>query len=113
MEATCLTKKLRGNGSKSSVLVRFPSCSTICPTPSISSKILRCGFQTEEEIIGKFNREVFPIEIAEKYMNDDRKVIASKEPLIEIVDLFPNQIGEPEWFVTNKIPLFDQDGKVA
>ncbi|MCH1498136.1 MAG: AraC family transcriptional regulator, partial [Akkermansiaceae bacterium] len=44
---------------------------------------------------------------------DDRKVIASKEPLIEIVELFPNQIGEPEWFVTNKIPLFDQDGKVA
>ena len=51
--------------------------------------------------------------MAEKYMNDDRKVVASKEPLIEIVELFPNQIGEPEWFVTNKIPLFDQDSKVA
>ncbi|MDA7501028.1 AraC family transcriptional regulator [Akkermansiaceae bacterium] len=73
----------------------------------------RCGFQTEEEMIGKSDREIFPIEMAEKYMNDDRKVIASKEPLIEIVELFPNQIGEPEWFVTNKIPLFDQDGKVA
>ena len=73
----------------------------------------RCGFQSEEEMIGKSDREIFPIEMAEKYMNDDRKVISTKEPLIEIVELFPNQLGAPEWFVTNKIPLFDQDGKVA
>ena len=33
----------------------------------------RCGFQTEEEMIGKSDREIFPIEMAEKYMNDDRK----------------------------------------
>ena len=46
----------------------------------------RCGFQSEEEMIGKAAREIFPIEMAEKYMNDDRKVISSRKPLIEIVD---------------------------
>ena len=73
----------------------------------------RCGFVSEEEMIGKSDREIFPVEMAENYMADDRKVIESEKPLIDIVELFPNQLGTPEWFVTNKIPLFDQNGKVA
>jgi len=75
--------------------------------------IERCGFHSEEEMIGKSDREIFPIDMAENYMADDRKVIESEKPLIDIVELFPNRLGTPEWFVTNKIPLFDQNGKVA
>jgi hypothetical protein len=47
-------------------------------------------------MIEKSDREIFPIEMAEKYINDDRKVISTKEPLIEIIELFPNQLGTPE-----------------
>ena len=27
--------------------------------------------------------------------------------------MFPNRLGEPEWFITDKIPLFDRDGHTA
>lgn len=73
----------------------------------------RCGFSDESELIGLSDREVFPVELAEKYFQDDRLVINGGEPLTGIVEVFPNRMGEPEWFVTDKIPLFDRAGKVA
>jgi transcriptional regulator GlxA family with amidase domain len=40
-------------------------------------------------------------------------VIESDAPLVGIVELFPNRLGEPEWFITDKIPLHYQSGEVA
>ena len=40
-------------------------------------------------------------------------MIETGEPLVEIVELFPNRLGEPEWFITDKIPLHYQSGEVA
>ena len=73
----------------------------------------RCGFSSEEEMIGHRDEEIFSKEMAEKYQEDDRKVIASAQPLVEIVELFPDRLGEPEWFITDKIPLHYQSGEVA
>ena len=73
----------------------------------------RCGFADESELIGLSDREVFPVELAEKYFQDDRLVIQRGAALTGIVEVFPNRMGEPEWFVTDKIPLFDRDGEVA
>ncbi len=73
----------------------------------------RCGFSSEAEMVGHCDTEIFPMEMAEKYMADDRTVIESDEPLVEIVELFPNRLGEPEWFITDKIPLHFQSGEVA
>ena len=73
----------------------------------------RCGFTSEEQMFGARDQEIFPLEMAEKYMSDDRKVIESNEPLVGIVELFPNRLGEPEWFITDKIPLHLRSGEVA
>lgn len=75
--------------------------------------VQRCGFSSEEEMIGKTDREIFPTEMAESFGQDDRKVIDTGEALTGIVELFPNRVGEPEWFVTDKLPLFDREGNVA
>ena len=73
----------------------------------------RCGYQREQDMIGHVDREIFPAELVAKYRADDRVVISSAKPLIGIVELFPNPLGEPEWFVTDKVPLFRADGAVA
>ena len=72
----------------------------------------RCGFEKEEEMVGKTDPEIFNMELAEKYRSDDLKVIESGEPLTNLVELFPNRLGEPEWFITDKIPLFSREGDV-
>lgn len=72
----------------------------------------RCGYADEMEIIGRSDSEIFSAELAEKYRSDDRKVLESGKPLLGIVELFPNRLGEPEWFVTDKVPLVTKQGKV-
>ena len=62
----------------------------------------RCGFSSEEEMLGCRDHEIFPIKMAEKYQADDLNVIRRDEPLLEVVELF----------ITDKIPLHFQTGEV-
>jgi len=39
----------------------------------------RCGFSSEEEMLGCQDHEIFPMEMAEKYQADDLNVIRSDE----------------------------------
>lgn len=73
--------------------------------------VRRCGFEREEQIVGLTDDGIFPPRLAEKYRRDDRAVIQSQKPLLGMIELFPNADGQPEWFVTDKLPLFDQGGQ--
>ena len=71
-----------------------------------------CGLETQEELIGKDDYDIFPPELAEQYINDDRSILDTGQPKGNIIELFPNYLGDPIWFMTNKIPLFNSDGEV-
>ena len=73
----------------------------------------RCGFKREEEIVGITDGMIFPAKLAEKYRRDDERVMATGKPLLGLIELFPNRDGKPEWFITDKLPLFDHDGRVC
>lgn len=73
----------------------------------------RCGFPSEALMIGHVDAEIFPSNMAAKYRADDLRVMETREPLIDLVELFPNRQGIPEWYITDKIPLFDREGRVA
>src|SRR5690606_28427692 len=72
-----------------------------------------CGVRTADELQGRRDEELFPAYMARKFIADDRIVIASGEPLLNLVELFPTRERLPEWFITQKLPLFDQRGKVC
>ena len=78
-----------------------------------SAFVRRCGLDSEEELIGLGDHDLFPPRLAEKYATDDRKVLATGQPLLGITELFPNVSGEPDWSVTDKLPIFDRSGEVA
>lgn len=73
--------------------------------------VRRCGFVREEQIVGLTDDSIFPPRLAEKYKKDDRRVLQSRRPLLGLIELFPNAEGTPEWFVTDKLPLFDRAGE--
>jgi AraC-like DNA-binding protein len=77
------------------------------------SFVRHCGFSKEAEIIGKTDSLLFSPRLAEKYRKDDSLVTSSGKALLGIIELFPNQEGKPEWFITDKLPLFDVAGKVC
>lgn len=75
--------------------------------------VARCGFKTEAEIVGLTDAEIFPPKLAEKYRRDDEQVLGGGEPLLGIIELFPNQGGKPEWFITDKLPVFNGAGEIC
>lgn len=73
----------------------------------------RFGFHDELEVIGKTDFDLFPKALAENFRVDDERVMSSGEPLLNIVELFLNSQGIPDWFLTQKLPLFGKNGDVV
>jgi len=70
---------------------------------------VNCGRQTVEELLGKTDLELWPLELAEKYMADDARVMAGGKSIHveEMIDI----VGQRLWFETFKTPVFDHSGK--
>jgi len=71
-----------------------------------------CGFSDVEDLPGKTDFEIFPIELAEQFRRDDKEVMESGKVKEKIIELFPNYLGDLCWFITSKIPLLDSNGEV-
>jgi PAS domain S-box-containing protein len=72
----------------------------------------RFGFRKESEVIGKDDFDLFPPRLAESFRRDDEEVFRTGEPKKNIVELFFNEQGVPDWYITNKLPLRDRHGDV-
>jgi PAS domain S-box-containing protein len=72
----------------------------------------RFGFRSESEILGKDDFELFPNGLAETFRQDDELVLRTGEPRLNLMELFFNRQGLPDWYVTNKLPLRDESGVV-
>ena len=72
----------------------------------------RLGFAAEADIIGKTDYDLFPKSLADHFRADDAWVIEHRRPQLHIVELFVNADGLPDWYLTNKLPVLDRDGKV-
>jgi AraC-like DNA-binding protein len=72
----------------------------------------RFGFASEADIVGRDDFELFPKRLAETFRADDRAVLETGEPRLNLVELFFNRQGLPDWYVTNKLPLKNSRGEV-
>jgi PAS domain S-box-containing protein len=72
----------------------------------------RFGFRHEAEVVGKDDFDLFPERLAENFRRDDEEVMRTGEPKLNIVELFFNDQGVADWFITNKLPLRDARGAV-
>jgi len=71
-----------------------------------------CGCTRESEFIGKTDFDIFPKEIADHFLRDDEQVKNEKRKIINRIELIPKDTGGMDWFATNKVPVFGDDGKV-
>jgi AraC-like DNA-binding protein len=75
--------------------------------------VARCGKKTEAEIVGIDDYDLFPSKLAAQFRKDDLQVLETGTLITGIVELFPNTQGNPDWSVTEKIPLFSKNGEVC
>lgn len=64
------------------------------------------GLNSPELIIGKTDFDFFPPAIASRYVEEDAKIIRSREPILNRENFMPGPRGLPFWFTYSKIPLF-------
>jgi PAS domain S-box-containing protein len=69
-----------------------------------------CGMKSPEELVGKTDLDIWPTELAQKYVADDDKVKKEKKTVIVEEPIFDK--GQTKWFETFKAPVCDHTGKV-
>ncbi|MFY7876710.1 MAG: helix-turn-helix domain-containing protein [Pirellula sp.] len=81
---------------------------------TVSSSVLnRLGMTRETEFVGKTDAEVYSTEMAEAFRKDDEKVFLTGTPLVNRLEVWLDEKGQPDWCVTTKVPLFGVDGSVV
>ncbi len=67
--------------------------------------------KTKDELEGKSLFDIFPKEQAEKYWEDDKKIIASGKAITGIIEAANTSSGH-RWVQTDKIPFTDENGEI-
>ena len=75
--------------------------------------LVNIGAASEEAVLGKTDREVFPLEAAVCTEADDRVVWSTGKPLLNIEEELLNELGERRWLLSSKLPLRDQNGELV
>jgi len=69
------------------------------------------GAASESDVLGKTDLELFPPEVAERLVADDRRVLQTGQPELDYEELFVDALGKSRWLLTSKFPLFDDAGR--
>ena len=78
------------------------------------SSLFGAGLNEMSDIVGKTDFDLFPSELAEKYYQNDQKVIRSGQAVINDEEQSVNlTTGVHEWRLTTKIPFRNSHGDIA
>ena len=69
----------------------------------------KLGLDREDDLIGKDDFDFFPARLVEIFLRDDRRVMRTREPLIDRVELVSNSDGSIDWHITSKVPLVSRN----
>ena len=64
----------------------------------------------ESEVLGKTDYDLYPKTLADKYTRDDRKVMKTRKPIVNAIELAPNNTNR--LVVYSKAPVLDRKRKV-
>ncbi len=73
---------------------------------------LKSNSLSEEDVIGKTNWEIYPKILADKYYEEDRKVIENGEIILDRESFQTDNAGNPVWENISKIPMRDHNGVI-
>lgn len=75
--------------------------------------LVRGGISSEREIVGKTDYDFHPPVMAASYVEEDRRVMASRMVLPKQIWLVHDHLRIQRWYQSTKVPLFGRDGDVV
>jgi PAS domain S-box-containing protein len=71
------------------------------------------GRQSEAEVLGKDDFDLFAKDVAEKFFADDQSVLQTGKPVVNREEYLIDAEGQKRWLLTSKYPLEDAEGRVV
>ncbi len=71
------------------------------------------GNSTPDQVIGKTDFDFFPRELAQKYYDDEQRIMQAGEATIHTEEPTVDAEGHQHWMLTTKVLLHDANGSVA
>ena len=71
------------------------------------------GLRSPEEVVGKTTAEIFPAEVADRFLEDDDHVMHTGEPVINRHECVVEDGMPVRWLSTTKVPLRQPDGRIV
>jgi AraC-like DNA-binding protein len=75
--------------------------------------VARCGRRTKDELLGHTTREVFPMPLGDRFLEQDLEVLTSGIPIVQKLELHLYPTRLEGWCLTDKLPLRSPDGRIA
>jgi PAS domain S-box-containing protein len=79
---------------------------------SVLGHLEHLGLNTDIDLIGKTDFEVFPKELAEEFFLEDQSVIRDGNSILNNLEFGATRKGEKVWNLVSKIPLRDSNGEI-
>ncbi len=70
------------------------------------------GAKSESEILGKNDFDVYPKELAEKFLADDQAVMQTGKPVLNREEYILDEKKQKRYLLSSKLPLHDKDGQI-
>lgn len=74
--------------------------------------LTRLGHEREVDVIGQLDENFYPEQVAKAYRADDALVFRTGKPLINRLEVWYDQQRTLTWFLTTKVPLRGNNGKI-
>ncbi|OIP81866.1 MAG: hypothetical protein AUK44_08790 [Porphyromonadaceae bacterium CG2_30_38_12] len=71
------------------------------------------GFESEDDVIGKTDFDVYSPEVAQPFYEDDQQVLREGKSILNREELFVDKAGNKQWLLTSKLPLYDSKGFIT
>ena len=92
------------------IFAKDASCRKTIANPADVHNI---GLQSEADVLGKDDFELFPKDVAEGFFADDQSVLQTGVPVLKREEYFVDAEGRKRWLSTSKLPLKDERGKIV
>lgn len=73
----------------------------------------KLGFGRLSDIVGKTDRDMLPVYLADMFRKDDRRILATGRPLFNKTELVMGADRSVAWYQTSKVPLTDEAGRIS
>ncbi|MEP7135117.1 MAG: PAS domain-containing protein [Chloroflexota bacterium] len=65
-----------------------------------------------QDAIGKTDFDFQSSDLAQQFLNEEKQIIETGQPIINRVELNPTEAGKPRWLSSTKVPVRDSAGQV-